>query len=165
MIEYCVVPPEEQHVLFEYTQRGLPGFALVNTALKCFEPKAAFAWNFSVLIPCKDLTENRLPSREEQRLLFDFFENKLDTSIKRNGNALFLARVTHDALREVIWRVRDPAVVNAYLQEVIRAGGYPRPFDYRMEEDREWGKVKWYLDQIPWSEPIRENRVRADTYI
>jgi hypothetical protein len=137
--------PEAMYWLIEFRQRGLPGFASVNTALNGFEPKLAFSWHLSLLIKCIDLIDNRLPSPDEQKILYDF-EDKLDQLIRANDNALFLARVTHDALRELIWRVRDPEIANAIVQKILRTRDYPREFDYRMEEDRQWQKASWYLD-------------------
>ena len=58
---------------------------------------------------------------------------------------MFLARVTHDGHRELIWRVRNPESANDIVQGILRAKDYPREFDYRMEEDPEWEKASWYL--------------------
>ena len=137
--------PEAVYWLIEFRQRDLPGFASVNTALKGFEPKLAFSWHLSLLIKCVDLIDNRLPSPDEQNTLYEF-EDKLDQLIKANDNALFLARVTHDARRELIWRVRDPEIANPIIQKILRTRDYPREFDYRMEEDQQWQKASWYLN-------------------
>jgi hypothetical protein len=34
-----------------------------------------------------------------------------------------------------VWRVHDPEAANAVLREILRAKGYSREFDYRMDED------------------------------
>jgi hypothetical protein len=59
---------------------------------------------------------------------------------------LFLARVTYDARRELIWRVRDPEIADSIVQKILRTRDYPREFDYHMEEDRQWQKASWYLN-------------------
>jgi hypothetical protein len=140
-----MISPVSSYSIIEFLQRDLPGIAAVNTTLKEFDAKSAFSWHLSVLIHCVELTHNRLPSSDEQKVLYDF-EDRLDRVIKGDDNALFLARVTHDARRELIWRVRDPAVPNSALQEIIRTKDHPRPIDYRMEEDQQWQKASWYLD-------------------
>ena len=132
------------HTLIEFRQQDLPGFATVNAALKEFEPKDVFSWHLSVLISCVHLVENQLPSPDEQKLLYEF-EDKLHPLIKANSNALFLARVTHDALREIIWRVHDPEAANSVLREILKTKDYPREFEYRMDEDPGWEKTVWYL--------------------
>lgn len=139
------VIPEEVHTLIEFHQRELPGFAMVNTALRGFEPKLAFSWQLSLLLKCVDLIDNRLPSPDEQEALHKF-EVGLDHSIKAGGNALFLARVTHDARRELIWRIHDPKIANTILQDVLVTNDVLRPIDYRIEEDPGWEKASWYLD-------------------
>lgn len=120
-------------------QRDLPGFATINTALKGFEPRLFFSWHLSLLIKCVDLIDNRLPSPDEQNTLYEF-EDKLDQLIKRNDNALFLAR------RELIWRVRNPEIANSIIQKILCTRDYPREFDYRMDEDQQWRKASWYLN-------------------
>jgi hypothetical protein len=142
-----MIIPDEVHTLREFRQRDLPGFATINAALRGFEPKLAFSWHLSVLLQF-DLIENRLPSPDEQKTLYEF-EDKLDGLIKANGNALFLARVTHDAHRELIWRVHDPEAVNSVIQNIVRAKNHPREFDWRIEDDHGWQKASWYLNNAP----------------
>jgi hypothetical protein len=137
--------PEAVYWLVEFRQRDLSGFASVNIALKGFEPKLAFSWHLSLIVRCVDLIDNRLPSPDEQKTLYEF-EDALDQSIKANDNALFLARVTHDARRELIWRVCDPEIANSIVQKILPTRDYPREFDYRMEEDQQWQKASWYLN-------------------
>ena len=74
--------------------------------------------------------------------------------IKANDNALFLARVTHDARRELIWRVRDPEIADSIIQKILRIRDYPREFDYRMEEDQQWQKASWYLNNATLGTPV-----------
>jgi hypothetical protein len=145
MVENKIIIPDEVHRLIEFRQRDLPGFATVNCALQMFKFKAAYPWHLSVLIKCANLVEHRLPSPQEQSVLYRF-EDQIGALIKENGNALFLARVTHNAYRELMWRVRLPDVANSMIQEIILGKNYPREFDYRIEEDPEWEKASWYLD-------------------
>lgn len=138
--------PEEIHALVEFHQRNLPGFATVNSALNEFEPKIAFSWHLSVLVLYDDFLKDRLPSNVEQNSLY-LFEDRLDSLLKENGNALFLARVTHDARREIIWRIHDPDVANTVLKDILHTKDYSREFDYRIENDPKWEKAKWYLQR------------------
>jgi Family of unknown function (DUF695) len=139
------VIPEEVHTVLEFCQRDLPGFATVNAALREFEPKVAFSWHLSLLLQCVDLIDNRLPSPDEQELLYKF-EDGLDPLLKADGNALFLARVTHDGLRELTWRIHEPEAANAVIQKILRTKDQPRPIDYRMEEDPQWQRASWCLN-------------------
>ncbi|MEH2541089.1 MULTISPECIES: DUF695 domain-containing protein [unclassified Bradyrhizobium] len=136
--------PTEVHTLLEFRQRDRPGFAIVNTALREFERRAAFSWHLSVLICCDDLVENWLPSPDEQKVLYEF-EDRLASLITADSNALFLARVTLDARREIIWRVHEPEAPHSALSELLASKNYPREFDYRIESDPEWRKTEWYL--------------------
>jgi hypothetical protein len=141
-----IVIPKQVHTLIKFRQRDLLGFATVNSALKEFEPKIVFSWHLSVLIRCAELVEDRLPSPNEQDLLYEF-EDKLDLPIKAEGNALFLARVTHDAHREIIWRIHDPEAANSALLSILDTKDHSREFEYRIGEDPRWEKAMWYLDK------------------
>jgi hypothetical protein len=142
-----LVIPEEVHTPIEFRQRNLPGFATINSALRTFEAKVEFSWHLSVLVRCTQLVEGRLPSPDEQNQLYEF-EDNLDPLIKANGNALFFARVTHDARREIIWRVHDPEATNSVLRGILRAKDHTREFDYRIDGDPAWEKARWYLERI-----------------
>ncbi len=147
VIAYRIVVPKEVHTLIKFRQRDLPGFATVNSALKEFEPKVVFSWHLSVLIRCTQLVEDRHPSSTEQELLYEF-EDKLAPLIKAKDNALFLARVTHDAHREIIWRIHDPEVANSVLRSILETKDYLREFEYHMDEDPKWEKAIWYLGKV-----------------
>jgi hypothetical protein len=147
MPKHNVTIPTETHTMVKFNQDELPGFATVNSALKYFEPKSVFRWHLSVRIACSDLVKNRLPSPKEQDVLYDF-EDRVNPLIKAYGNALFLARVTHNAHRELVWRVYEPDAAKAVLQGVLDAKDYAREFDFRMEDDPDWDKAGWYLRSL-----------------
>ncbi len=126
----------------------MPGIAVVNEALRAFEPKVVFAWHLSIMLQFEDLVLNGMPSRSERELV-DSWGELVDTVVKgedpEKPNAIFLARITWNATRELIYRVYDPEAVNQYLANVIDSKSYPRNFDYRMEHDANWDLAKWHL--------------------
>ena len=148
MDEYRVIIPEESYSILEFNQEALPGIAVVNTALGDFEPKVVFAWHLSLMFDLEDLIENGMPSIKEREIL-DPFGDHLDSLIKGpdpdKPNALFLARITWNETRELIWRVFDPETANKSLQEIISKDKSPRQFDYKMEHNPGWEKAKWHL--------------------
>jgi len=149
MKAYHVIIPEESYSIIKYKQEELPAIAVVNTALRDFEPKEVFSWHLSIIIDFEDLIENGMPSQAERDIVDPFGDN-LDVLIKgadaEKSNALFLARVTWNGTRQLIWRVFDPEIVHKTLQKIINGNDYPREFDYRMEQDTEWDYAKWYLE-------------------
>jgi len=127
---------------------ALPGVACLNSALVQFEPKVVFRWHLSVLVDLEDLIDDSIPSEAERELIEPFVEG-LDQQFKgaylSKPNALFLARITWKANRELIYRVYDPEPIDARLQKIISLGEHPRPFDYRMVDDPEWALAEWHL--------------------
>ena len=152
MDEFRVVIPEENYSVLNFKQDNLPGVAVVNNALRDFEPKIVFCWHLSIMIDLNELIENGMPSKNEVNVI-DEFGDFLDSNIKgpdkEKPNALFLARITWNSTRELIWRVYDPEIANLFLKEFIEKNQSPREFDYKMEKDDDWKLTTWHLKD--WS--------------
>ena len=148
MKEFTVVIPEGKYSVVDFIQKGFPGVAFINIALRDFEPKIVFAWHLSLMIDFEDLIENGMPSRGEREIV-DEFEKQIGALLKgtdpEKPNAIFLARITWNETRELIWRIYEPARANDILQEIINQNSSPRPFDFRMDDDREWKLAEWHL--------------------
>lgn len=148
MTDFKVIIPDESYSLLNFRQDDLPGVAVVNTALKEFEPKIVFAWHLSIMIDLEDLIDNGMPSKSEVEVIDnygDYLDNEIKGKNKEKPNALFLARITWNKTRELIWRVYDPEISNNFLQEIIAANSSPRQFDYRIDPDDNWELAKWHL--------------------
>jgi len=148
MEEYRVIIPEEHYSILNFNQEELPGIAVVNTALRDFEPKPVFAWHLSIMLELNDMIEKGMPSSSEVEII-DEYGDYLDNLIKGDDlekpNALFLARITWNETRELIWRVYDPENANDKLQKIIKDNSAPREFDFRMDQDVEWNLAEWHL--------------------
>lgn len=148
MTDFKVMIPDESYSLLNFKQDDLPGVAVVNTALKEFELKIVFAWHLSIMIELDDLIDNGMPSKSEVEVIDnygDYLDNEIKGKNKEKPNALFLARITWNKTRELIWRVYDPEISNSFLQEIITANSSPRQFDYRIDPDDNWELAKWHL--------------------
>lgn len=152
MTDYRVIIPEEHYHILKFKQDNLPGVAVINDALKEFEPKIVFSWHLSIMFDLEDLVNNGMPSKQEQ-VVIDAYGDLLDSDIKgankEKPNALFLARITWNKTRELIWRVYDPEIAHKYLQQIIADNSSPREFDYRIDPDEEWKLAKWHLTNWP----------------
>ncbi|NRA41588.1 MAG: DUF695 domain-containing protein [Pseudomonadales bacterium] len=142
-----VVLPQEKLSFIEFSQDDKPGVMMVNAAVKDFEHKTPFAWHLSVLILCQQTVKDNMPSQAEQQLLVEF-EERLDKQLRAEGNALYLASITQDGQREVIWRVYNPEKANDFLHHIIDSEDHPRPFEFTLEQDITWAKAKFPLDSL-----------------
>jgi hypothetical protein len=150
MKEFKVIIPQENYTIVEFKQDNLPAVMVLNSSLIKFEPKEVFSWNLSIILEFNELGDNGMPIKNEVDLI-EPFEKSLDDNLKGNKerpNALFLARITWNGTRQLLYRVNDPEITNIYLQGLINNKKYPREFDYRMESDEEWELNKWYLDTL-----------------
>lgn len=150
MKEFKVLIPDEYYSVLNFRQEDLPGVAVVNSALRDFEPKEVFAWHLSIMLELVDLIDNGMPSRNEVDVIDDygqFLDDRIKGENKEKPNALFLARITWNGTRELIWRVYDPEIADKFLKDLIADGNQIREFDYRMENDEEWRLTEWHLKE------------------
>src|SRR5690606_8079643 len=128
----------EHYSVLNFRQEDLPGVAVVNSALRDFEPKEVFAWHLSIMLDLEDLVDNGMPSENEVDVIDnygDFLDDMIKGKNKEKPNALFLARITWNGTRELIWRVYDPEIADKFLKDLIAEGNQVREFDYRMDND------------------------------
>ena len=142
--EVRIVLPEESYALIQYVSEDLPCVAMVNAALADFAHQDIFRWHLSLIIHFEEVIDQGMPS-EPERELVDPFCDELERDIAAGGNALFLVRETWNKTRRLVWMVYDPEIAHQYLQNILEHHQHPRPFDYRIEEDRDWEQAHWYL--------------------
>lgn len=150
MTEYKVIIPDEHYSILNFNQDNLPGVAVVNSALRQFEPKVVFGWHLSVMVDLVDLIENGMPSKSEVQIVDDYgdyLDNIIKGEDKEKPNALFLARITWNKTRELIWRVNNAEIANNILQKIISDNSSPRQFDYRIDPDESWELTEWHLKE------------------
>ncbi|MBX3187650.1 MAG: DUF695 domain-containing protein [Labilithrix sp.] len=96
-----------------------------------------------------------MPTPSETAVL-DRVGDEIEAVVLEARNALFLARITHNASRELVFRVHDPEHANAALQRLVR----------RARQEREWsfemvGDVAWAL-AIPVLKLLGDARARIE---
>ncbi|NRB40994.1 MAG: DUF695 domain-containing protein [Pseudomonadales bacterium] len=151
--------PAEDIVMVDFTQDDESGMAHINKSLKDFiktEGKKAFPWHLSLIMTYTDQIEDKMPSKAEHKKLADF-QQKVDGQLKENGNALFLASITHNGYRELIWRIHNPYPANDTVHDLIEAKDHPHPFDFKLEEDKDWQSAKWHIDALDAKKEQKNN--------
>ncbi len=136
--------------VFSIEDDSLPAVGLINNQLVNNADWASFPWNCSVVVRCKDVNAAGLPTDAEASVL-NCFEDSLNARIvadKSVPNALFFGRVNWNSTRELIWKVKNPEPVAAFLQSVIDDKDAIREIDFKMEYDKEWEMTRMYSDGI-----------------
>ena len=143
--------PKEDYTTIEFSQNNQVGMATINTALKSLEHKDVFPWHLSIVILCESKNDELMPTKTENDTLLTF-ESQLREQLQSNGNSIFMASITKNGYRELIWRVHDPLPANDYLHDLIDSEQHPRPFDFTLDADQGWFKTEWHfnlLNQTP----------------
>lgn len=149
--EFRVLIPEEEYQIIEFKQENLPGIGVINLSLIEFEPKEVFSWHCSIMINFENLIENGMPTNKDvldAEKFEDFLSENIKGINKEKPNALFLARITWNETRELIWRVYDAEIVNEFLKKIINEKKYPFEFDYRIDNDEKWKLADWHLQSV-----------------
>jgi hypothetical protein len=141
--EVRVVLPKPDYTLFSAKREGLPEVIVVNGSLIDFPYKEVFPWYLRISIDAKELIENGMPATKESELLFeigDEIEEAVLSGRTEHGgeNALFLARGTWNALRELRYQVHDPEIAHNALQRLLKAKDWQRPWEFEMKQQPDW---------------------------
>ena len=148
MKDYHVILPDDSGCIVRFQQEGLTGVANIRSSLRDWEPKIVFRWHLSLIVELQDLVEHGMPSKAEQSIVDDFGDTLEAAFVGApdHPNALFLARITWNGTRELVYRVCEPEPIDRYLREIIESDRSPRPFDYRISDDPEWELAEWHLN-------------------
>jgi len=152
--EVRIVVPEPHYTLFDATREGMPEIIMVNDALLSFAHSEIFPWYLKVTLEAHELIENGMPSEAESKLLFDIgdeIEGLVLSGRTGHGaaNALFLARSTWNALRELRFQVHDPEIAHTALQQHLKSRNWPRQWEYEMNSDPTWEKAGYVFQLFP----------------
>lgn len=133
--------PQPYFALIDTTKDGLPAVVVVNSALVGYDDLELFPWHLKITVDCNFLGENGMPTSSEVKVL-DAWEDFLSGSLGIQKNTLFLARITWNGVRDLLFRVHDPEIVDGVLRELISVEPQVREWRYRMEHDPDWGLAK-----------------------
>lgn len=142
--------PEESFIAIEPIIDGHKALTIINTSLKDFAHKEVFSWNLSIIFYFEDAEDNGMPKDDGMERIQQFCEDleKRFNEALGKPNALFTFRETYDGISHVTWRVYDSDIIEKVLQKVIEEDNYPFEFEYRMEHDKDWELVAWYLQDF-----------------
>ena len=151
-----ILIPNESFDLVESTDaEGAPALMVINATLKHHKDdtllKQVFGYYCSVIFDFKDVDDNLWPTSEEFSVMQDYVES-FDKALKVSDdhpNALFVARVSHKGICQMIWMLHNAQTAVEYLDGVISAGNQIRDFEYHIEGDPEWNSIEWFLQDFP----------------
>ena len=152
-----MMPQKSQDIFKVVSFEGdsLPAVGMFNERLAHFAEWTSYPWNCSVVVRCKEVNDIGLPTDAEASILNNF-EDSLGTRIvadESHPNALFFGRLNWNSTRELIWKVKNPEPVAAFLQSVIDDKNAIRGIDFKMEYDKEWKMTQIYSDAINKKKP------------
>jgi len=152
--EVRIIVPEPHYTLFNTSRDGRPEVIVINDALLAFPHADIFPWYLRITIEAHDLIDNGMPSEPESELLFDLGDEIEDVVL--NGrtehggkNALFLARSTWNAVRELRYQIHDPEITDQALKQLLSGREWQRPWDYEMRADQEWRHAALVFQLFP----------------
>ena len=139
--------PEPHYSLIDTERDGMPAVVVLNDALERFKHRDIFAWHLTITIEATRVAKHGMPTKAESVILDelgDKLENALVACKTEHGstNTLFLARITCDGKRELVYRVRDPEIANAELARRTEMH-VEREWSYEMACDEDWAEAEF----------------------
>lgn len=135
-------PVPEGFIVLQGLSDGIPDIRIVNQALDTWGGRGRFGWHLSVIIEMAEQYDNGLPTHDEVQALTGV-ANTFKRGLREGENATLLASVTHGGARQLVYRVADPDVASAWLDEAMAAP--VREFEYLIEHDPAWALAEIQL--------------------
>ena len=129
--------PEPRYTLIETTLGNDPAVVVVNSSLRYFRERAAFAWHLRIVIDCESTSAYGMPTVEEAGVLRRF-EEDLAPRLQAADNAIFLARITARGERVLLFRIKDADAANGALHAPASQDAPVREWDFHLRHDPEW---------------------------
>jgi hypothetical protein len=144
--------PDPHYLLIDTARDDMPAVVVVNDSALSLFGREVFPWHLEISIDARKTAKNGMPTPAERIVLDrvgDALECRLDDSRTSLGssNALFLARVTWNSRRELVYRVHDPEVANAILQRAV-VELTEREWEFTMASDERWEEVEAYQSLV-----------------
>lgn len=140
-----VTIPKESAVALRCESDGMPEIRIINQALDRIAGSEAFSWHLSIIIDMAEKHDVGLPTATEVEVLKELGA-EFRSHLEANSNAAFLASITWNGTRQLVFRVRDPEVAHAYLTTLTADPSPVRQFDYRIDNDPRWTLAEQYLE-------------------
>lgn len=143
------VVPEASYTVIQREDEGAAVYAAVNTTLATLESeqRQLFSWQLSLILELQTEDNKGLTLPEEAKEIEPFCQ-QLEADLRKDGNAIPLARITWRKTRELLFRVYNPVKADELIKSIIDAESNPRPFSYAIDPDEEWKLTDIYLKQF-----------------
>ena len=140
---------EPSFTLIQREDEGAQVYAAVNTSLASLdnEQKSLFGWQLSFILDLETEDENGLTLDHEAKEIEPFCL-QLESDLRKEGNAIPLARITWRKTRELLFRVYNPVIADELIKNIIDSETNPRPFSYTIDPDENWKMAEIYLKQF-----------------
>jgi hypothetical protein len=133
--------------MFDTERAGMPAVVVLNDSALSFAHHGIFPWHLEIVIRAASVGKNGMPTPSEVQALDqlgDALEAALEERTVRGAvNVLFLARITCDSQRELIYRVHDAELADSVLQGAI-ANLKSRDWSFTMSVDERWAEAEVY---------------------
>ncbi|HEX9504003.1 MAG TPA: DUF695 domain-containing protein [Patescibacteria group bacterium] len=130
---------EKRFNVYKGEKDGLPVSIMADPNYQNYSLKQDYPWFLWIRIEMKDVDQQGQPSEKEDILLNDF-EDRIENEIFKSSPTYFVGRVTWNKDRQIYLYTSDAKSANAVLEKI--AENPTRPFEYKIEKDPEWEKVK-----------------------
>ncbi|MGQ2984260.1 MAG: DUF695 domain-containing protein [Flavobacterium sp.] len=142
------IPPETfKHFVFETSEGNMN--ALVNIGLKNFKHQDVYPYHFSLYFNISEETLSGFPQPDEIERIWWYREHISDIINEHRTfpHVIFLARVAHEGMIELVWRVAEPDKVEFFLERTLTDIFYSADWFHNLYNDEDWNFADFYLEE------------------
>jgi Family of unknown function (DUF695) len=132
--------PGESFTIFKLDFPDGWGLASANKAYDNYPNKSFYGWHVLIELEVIDKNENGHPIDSEAAKL-NAIEDKVDAFLKKNQTAHFVARVTRNGFRDLLYYIDKPAINQQQLAFFCDEVMKERAINLTIQKDPEWKAV------------------------
>lgn len=147
------LPAHDNWTLVKIRRGGGLAVLAVNDGVRSFKQRGFFPWHLTISIQMVETGEGHLPTPQEEEILAATgqpLEQLVlgDSNAYGEPNALYLARSSWNAIRELVFRVHDAETMGAVLSAATQQPIWQRHWSYTQERDDDWARVAPYVEAL-----------------
>ncbi len=130
--------------LFKGTRDGKPLLLRLNMSAERFAGNEKFKHEVGIALPFRSQSADGLPSDETNTALGKV-EDKVVGELEKKNLCVFVAAVTTDKIRELVFYTSDPGALFTQV-ETLKAELSPQDIQLLVQEDSGWNIYKFFFE-------------------
>lgn len=138
---------DKNYSIFKSVKDGLPAIIMFDKTSKNYNNKSNFPWFIEIIISSLNSNDEGLPFQGED-IVLNHFEDKFEEALSKVTTIKFIGRATWNKYRNLYYYAKEGEKAHECLSNFLEGEEQIRPFQYKIEEDKEWSNINEIFPSI-----------------